>query len=652
MNKLIHDKLYLSLLALVVFILFIPPVFFPFIFGKGILLMAGLTILVSLIFIFCPRTLLNFRPSWVTVSLGAFLLLLLITSLTSQNPYRSFWGSFERMDGFFQHLHYAALALLGAILLGASARRRHIWIGLITVGVAVSFYALGQKLGLLPHYGYGTVRVISLIGNPIFLGAFLAPLILIAAAIFWEERWRGWGPWMLLAIVILLGGFLSAASRGPILGILSGAGVLALGIHIQKRKIPFKKIKPWLIGGALGLVVLAWILVASGLLGSLASRDPAAQNRIFMWQIALEALKEKPVLGWGLDNYNYAVDKFFNPGFYREPQSETWFDHPHNVFLGYAVAGGVPLLFFYSALILVSAWFLLRRGGLFNWGVLAALVGHSVQNVFGIESPSTFFIFYLMVSQAHWAELEYRKIKPQRRLSGLSSGQKVTLAGTGVLIMVLFGWLHISSWKAGRAFQSGMLMSELARPVQARQFYDKAFISPFGHYDIYDRIGSLAIDVSSRVVPASASEEQKSEYKKNTVRTLADAFVYLDQSTQIWPNLSRHYIIKGLLINKLYQLTKEPQLIKFGKEAFRKAQEISPARPQIYLNLAQLYALENNFKQAAALVQKAIELSPSVAHSYATLGLILKEAGDEEAANKAFLKAVELRPDLKKELPF
>jgi hypothetical protein len=52
--------------------------------------------------------------------------------------------------------------------------------------------------------------------------------------------------------------------------------------------------------------------------------------------MALKGIAERPVLGWGQENFNYVFNKYYNPQMFGQ---EEWFDRTHNVVLDWLIAG-------------------------------------------------------------------------------------------------------------------------------------------------------------------------------------------------------------------------------------------------------------------------------------------------------------------------
>src|SRR3989338_947814 len=91
--------------------------YFPFITGKNFVF----RILIEILAVFWVWLMLvapRFRPriSVLTVAYTAFIAILIAATLFSLSPYKSFWSSYERMEGLFGHLHlFLYFLMLGSV---------------------------------------------------------------------------------------------------------------------------------------------------------------------------------------------------------------------------------------------------------------------------------------------------------------------------------------------------------------------------------------------------------------------------------------------------------------------------------------------------------------------------------------------------------
>lgn len=83
------------------------------------------------------------------------------------------------------------------------------------------------------------------------------------------------------------------------------------------------------------------------------SGDSTFTSRMLNIKMALDGFKQRPILGWGQDNYFYVFAKYNDARMYAQ---EPWFDRTHNVFMDWLIAGGILGLITYLGLYFGAFW--------------------------------------------------------------------------------------------------------------------------------------------------------------------------------------------------------------------------------------------------------------------------------------------------------
>ncbi len=280
----------------------------------------------------------------------AFSASLVLSSWLAPQSQVALWGAYRRGQGL-----WAGLALL---LLFAAARatgsgdeagtRWSRAVALATVPAAL--YALLQRLGIdslhWDIYGSGpSERAFGPLGNPIFLGAWLAmaaPICLAALAAARADRRAGRsasiGPPLAygLAFVLAVAGLLASQSRGPLLGMATGLVLLALLAALCGARV--RRASGALAAAALALLALV-ALAGAGLpgLGRLADLlDPDSRTfraRQAVWEAMAELARAEParwLTGYGPDNLSYVLPRQL-PDAAIQLAPEQYFDRAHNL---------------------------------------------------------------------------------------------------------------------------------------------------------------------------------------------------------------------------------------------------------------------------------------------------------------------------------
>ena len=320
--------------------------FFPFISGKVFLFRVS----VELSFIFFVFYLLQIRklPNFkilknpIAIAVAIFSLVFLVTSLTGFSPHSSFWSNFERGEGAFQLLHYVAFFFLTILIFNTKVEWRRLLIFAVFISFLISLYGLGQwtelqirASGEAFKYTINTGgRTSGTLGNPSYLTGYIIFNLAFITWLIFAAGVKKYFRWFLIFLFVFeLGIFLSAKTLAAILGLVT-ALLIIIGIYATRfhKTIRAAYLSSFLI-----------ILILGSLIYSFSQIDlyKRLQPRLWTWGSAISGIIEKPILGWGSENFSQVFDKYHNPNHYG---GESWFDRTHNIFLEYLISGGIILL--------------------------------------------------------------------------------------------------------------------------------------------------------------------------------------------------------------------------------------------------------------------------------------------------------------------
>ena len=410
--------------------------FFPFITGKNF----AFRIIVEIITgAWLALALVNpeYRPrkSWLLYAFAAFVAIIAIADASGVNPFKSFWSNYERMDGWVTLAHLFAYFVVAGSILSTQKLWRRLWDTSLWVSVLAGLYGLLQFAGLAA-LGQGgaaglTGRLDARFGNPIYLAVFMLFNIFIAAFLL-AESWRERPTGRRLGISLWYGGVIAldtailllTGTRGTILGLIGGA-LLALvvyafvaptnGYSSRARGIALGAIVAvLLLGGSLWVARDTAFVNSIGFLDRLASislKDNTTKSRFMNWGMAWQGVKERPILGWGQENYAIVFDKYYNPQMYAQ---EQWFDRVHNIVFDWLVAGGFLGLIGYLMLYICALWCIWRNdpqpqewnrkrdkdadvAGVFSLSeksiLTGLLAGYFFHNLFVFDNVSSYILF-------------------------------------------------------------------------------------------------------------------------------------------------------------------------------------------------------------------------------------------------------------------
>ena len=332
------------------------------------------------------------------------------------------------MHGVVELAHWCAFALVAASVFRSFSDWRLLLTANLAVGSIVSVLALSRHLGLIDwNFVFSEpVRIGSTLGSPLFLGTFAvmtaglgAALLLLpgTASGFWAiPRIR----YVLAGLVVLnLAAMWVSGARSALLGASTMALVYAGGVLLLDRRSATLK-------AALGVLGVIVIVSAAGLmsgrlgiatehnvmfkrLASAASgENTSVNNRLNTLRLGLEAYRERPVLGWGQENFRSAWGRYVT----EEQYSGRTVDQAHNKALDALVSTGTVGFFVYTVLwlglVLTAIRLALAREGAdrsFALAMVAALAGYFVISLFMFDTQSFMLPFAILVG--FFASQEY-----------------------------------------------------------------------------------------------------------------------------------------------------------------------------------------------------------------------------------------------------
>ncbi len=249
----------------------------------------------------------------------------------------------------------AAIALTAGQCLDTIRDRAALTGALVVAGVGAGAFATAEALGWEPSvFAVTAGRLTATMGSAAYLGAVAALLLPALAGIAADRALaRGLRIGSGIGVVLLTVAVLGSGARAAWFGLT----VAALVVVVVRRHTLFAHRRRVILLGA-GAAVLLGALVVFSPVGArlLAATDRDAgggSSRIDEWQVATRVIVAHPVLGVGPEGYRiafaHAVDDRYEEAYGRDPLP----DRAHSGPLDVAVAGGLPALVLWAAVIVL-----------------------------------------------------------------------------------------------------------------------------------------------------------------------------------------------------------------------------------------------------------------------------------------------------------
>jgi O-antigen ligase len=415
-------------------VIFLVPVYFAFfyeIFSVFVLYkIAILRILVSAAFIlWLAKVFLEGKIAYRAgkyIFLSGLLLSLswFVSSFFSADPALSFWGSFNRQEGFWSLFFYLLFFFLLILSLKNFVQVRRLAGAVLASVSVVCLYGLAQFFSFDPlkwaEPFSATGRIFSTLGQPNFLGHFLILTVPFSVyAIFFLSRrfWPRFFLFFLLFSQLFCLVFTASRSAWIALSVEIFLAVLAALLARGRKKT------------AVGLIIIS--LAGLSLLGcfsasfakiAIAADSPiyrfasvfdasqgSVRGRLNIWQSAIAEIKgESPdrlMFGHGPDSLSEIFALRYQGAFALDETINTWADRAHNLFLDiilqFGLAGLLAYCLFLSSILLPAGYFFRSAPRDKNFylaaACLIALAGYFANNLFSFSDIANHLYFFLLL---------------------------------------------------------------------------------------------------------------------------------------------------------------------------------------------------------------------------------------------------------------
>lgn len=620
----IHTILVLCLRILLICTLFMPLIvttstYFPFVVGKAIF---SRILIEFAIILWVPVVILSkdYRPrkSPVFIALSIYILIATISSIFGVSLNVSFWSTYERMQGLIDLTHWLAFS----IMITSVFRTANDWIWALSfnlgVSILVSIIGLGQYFGiesLMSIIGIisQSTRIESSLGNATYVGAYCTINILISGALMcWafginnvkdssfkakggrqsRDRRKNTGTnqrypnfnksfsyWILFYLVAIAVNTYTLALSGT-RGALLGLGIASIYICVYYTFAgKYRTLRP------ICLSILIFMLIAAGvfmgfkeqsIVKKVSQTNPITQrvaqfnlsdesliSRWHTWKAGISATKERPILGWGPENFIIAWAKYFD----HTSGVKERFDQAHNKLIEEATTKGVLGLLSYLSIwatIGLTIRKYLKNTNAAQQGFLlfisAALLAYFVQNLFLFDTLTTYLEFIILLSLVaalspyFWESKtsdpnNSKNTKTQTFLNGTLrlpikvSPNTITYSLLIVLIPAILSavfWLNIRPFSASQ--HTMHILLENYRWEDRMEFYEKAIeLSPgLSNYTHILFLKSALSDWDN--MPAETKQSVKTIVENETVKGL----LLEPHNWRLYYSLARFYQIATL----------------------------------------------------------------------------------------------------------
>ncbi|MFA6146420.1 MAG: O-antigen ligase family protein [Patescibacteria group bacterium] len=607
---------------------------------------------------------------------GIFIAILGISTIFSQVPWFSFWGSWERRMGYSAWLHFFVFGLL--LLLNIKKRNQiyRILAAILASSFFVGIYGAMQFKGLDPFkwtYDPFTMgRIFSSIGQPNFLGSWLLLVMPLAAfGLINKKPLIKYSSFFLLILLFL--NLLWTKSRGAWLGAL--AMVIFMGILFFWRQDKKKIIFPAIFL----LIIILLLFIAPHLniskdklatnpfltrLMTLTDLKEAGQYRLMHWRASADLIKDKPILGYGLGSQRFNFPKYYQPIFAVYEKPNIYLDYAHNDILDTILAGGFLGFFTYLFLIGSAFWFGLRY--LFKSPkqilntkfqipdskflilcLLSGLFGYLISIQFSFHIMSTLLYFWLfmvliIILANNLTDSENISVPVEKSEEFLTPLKSLMILFVLSLTFLCLWQFNFRSYLSSYYFLNAQKAKAVGNWQEMIQENERAILfdsgNPYFHQEFALSLYQAGFSSSTEKLDWLETGIKNIETIPKRIRPI-EAIIWLS-----W------------LKSEKANLTKNQGDFQEAEKAFQDSADFTPGTALVYNHWCDLKIYEQNWTQAIKMCEKAISLYPDLNHPslnqehyqniinemtpvYLNLGFVYKKIGDPQKAIDYYQKS-------------
>jgi tetratricopeptide (TPR) repeat protein len=335
-------------------------------------------------------------------------------------------------------------------------------------------------------------------------------------------------------------------------------------------------------------------------------------DRIVVWKIGIKGLEEKPVLGWGPENYNLVFAKHFDSRILLpEYGADLWYDRAHNIVVDTLATRGILGLLSYAAIFggaLYVLWkkFFSKEVYFVTAGAFTAiLLSYFLQNLTVFDMISSFMMFMMVLGFISSLESkgEEEVVSEHKNLDGKRMAMIVFVL---ILFASSFFYFVIQPLRSS----SYMIDAIRSEKIEERLgFYEKALeTSPLGRYQMREVLERDAyVFLNQQAVEGTSVETRQ--------KVLSFIAQELEKNIEESPLRFSSYLKLGRVYN-IYTKVVDGSKLERASEVLEKAIEISPNHQQGYWYLTQVRLFQGDLEGSIRLAEEAIQLEPRLEKSH------------------------------------
>jgi len=582
-----------------------------------------------------------------------YILLYFLSSIFGDDFNFSFFGEFQRMNGVYWHLH----TLIFLFILSGCSNINKFFYNLFsfiffTGFIFATFYILEYyKIFYFDMPGYSDqTRAVFTTGNPGFAGLYMMLIFFIGFGLFkvnfvnipfsllrlnkikYLYKCYIYYLYISITMFLLLYAIILTASRSVIPGLLSGIIMYAILLFFSfKNQISQRNLINVICVIIFIFISIVLLFLVTGIIDTSIDRfaniinnqseggDRGLSSRLSNINVAINAFLERPLLGYGMNNFLIPYNKFVIPS-----QITTWeMDNAHNIFLHTLSTGGILTLLTYLYLMFLIMLNSIRKGRFIfsdkDYGLSGIMfvipiffAGYFIHQLFWFDIHESYLLIMIMFAIMNMSvktpEIVINKLSKIKiiikTIFGSIIARNARFISVSIIISILLIFINVeikmyqtssdiwdySQITISETKQEGYLQSKINQIMKAINRFPP----------MSNEATTFLINNSITWVP-NLKEPSRSQL-------LNVAFVEGQNAINRHPNYWKLHARLGVLYYEALKVSEnEDDITKYKRNAeklFKDSIKLGPSRVHAYKMLIVLYLYNDEDEKAAMIVEK------------------------------------------------
>ncbi|MFA5318534.1 MAG: O-antigen ligase family protein [Patescibacteria group bacterium] len=579
-----------------------------------------------------------------------YILTLILATIFSVNQYLSFWGDTERMMGLFSILHFFALFLVGISLFRNKKELKLLLTVFVGISSFLCIYGILQWFGLT-NIKPGVNRIMATVGNSGVFAGYLIFGLFFSSYLAMSSSEKNWKIAYYAGVLLHLIAIFLTGTRGAYLGAAAGI-FICLAVLLKNLKLN-KKLRR----GAIISVVL--IAVLYGLLfinkdnewikskgfdraTQFSLQESTAITRFMSWKWGLEGFKEKPILGYGLNQFAVPYNKYLEPDYYNYAPGDNYFDRAHNIIIELLSTTGLVgsaayLLLLIAIFYSIIKYYRTEKDRVYLGAMGGLIIAYFIQNLFIFDMLPQILglmVFLIFINNSPQAEAVYESDK--------KGAPKILVV---LIALILLGGLSYSYKKiifneywALRDNVAGQVLMP-TNHEQGMAYLQRSL--SYGTPLDLDLRSSVANTIFNYYLQSGSQRPEKKDDINYAINLYKENLKYLPNDTyynyKTGELLNYRFDVESTSENILHEET-----LKEAMEYINRSIETSPNRIESYFLVSQNLLMDGELEKAVENAEKAVSLNDRWSKSYWELAKVYYLTNKYSEARESLIKAIDL----------